>query len=328
VSGVWHAREDRADLGVKVLVADADLALLEGARAALIEFGYRGLVAGTAEDTLLAITEQEPDILIVGASLDGVDVTEVCRWVRDRAGGSDRYLIAVVDPSDTEGLHAAMLGGADDFLTRPLVPEQLHARLQVAERFAMLNRELRDQRAELERTGRALRATARTDSLTQLGNQRQLDEDLALFEGQLRRYGHRYVAASVELDALRGYIDQYRRLAADEALRLVADTVLQNLRTGDRAYRCDGTELVLLLPEQTPESARVAADRIREALTALAIPHTGNAPWNVLTVSAGVAALESSAGEQEPAYGRLLDRARTALSQARRLGGNQVAVAT
>ena len=102
-----------------------------------------------------------------------------------------------------------MLSGADDFLLRPLVAEQFHARLQVAERFALLYRQLRDQRAALDRAGSALRTTARTDTLTHLGNQRQLDDDLALFEGQLRRYGHRYVAGTFDLDNLRGYLETY-----------------------------------------------------------------------------------------------------------------------
>ena len=92
------------------------------------------------------------------------------------------------------------------------------------------------------------------------------------------------------------------RLAADEALRLVAETVLQNLRTGDRAYRCDDTALVVLLPEQTPESARIAAKRIREAVAALAISHAGNPPWNILTLSAGIAAIGPEDHAQPSAY--------------------------
>jgi diguanylate cyclase (GGDEF)-like protein len=322
-----HAGQDRADVGVKVLVADADCEVRDLADAALAEFGYRCVLATSSDETLLAIMEQEPDVIIAGGNLTGVDVAGVCRWVRERERGSSRYVVALLDGADTDGLRSAMLSGADDFLIRPLVAEQLHARLQVAERVALLSRQLRDQQSELDRAGRALRATARTDALTQLGNQRQLGEDLALFEGQLRRYGHRYVAATFDLDHLRGYIDLYGQLAADEAIRLVADTVLQNLRTGDRAYRSDDSEVVLLLPEQTPESARIAAERIRDALAALAIPHTGNPPWNVLTVSAGVAALDPDTGADESAYTRLLDRARAGLGRARELGGNRVTVA-
>jgi two-component system cell cycle response regulator len=322
-----NACEDCADVSVRVLVADADHDVGKRASLALAEFGYRCAVARTSEETLLAIVEYEPDVLIVGANLDGVDVAGVCRWAREREGGSNRYVVALIDAADADGLRTAMLGGVDDFMIRPLVAEQLHARLQVAERFALLNRQLRDQRAELDRAGRALRATARTDALTQLGNQRQLGEDLGLFEGQLRRYGHRYVAATFDLDHLRGYIDRYGQLAADEAIRLVADTVLQNLRTGDRAYRADGSELILLLPEQTPESARIAAERIRDALAALAIPHTGNPPWNVLTVSAGIAALGANTGAEDSAYTRLLVDARAALEHARELGGNRVTMA-
>jgi diguanylate cyclase (GGDEF)-like protein len=311
---------------VKVLVADSDEVVRERAAAALFEFGYRTVLAPSAQEARRAIVDDEPDVILLGTTLDGLDVGSICRWVRDREGGSSRYVIALVDAADTEGLQLAMLGGVDDFLLRPLVPGQFHARLQVAERFALLYRQLRDQRVELDRAGSALRATARTDSLTQLGNQRQFEEDLALFEGQLRRYGHRYVAACFDLDNLRGYVETYGRLAGDEALRLVAETVLQNLRTGDRAYRCDGAALVVLLPEQTPESARIAVDRIRESVAALAISHAGNPPWNVVTVSGGIAAIGPHDHARPSAYRSLLDRAETVLNQAAQHGGNRVVV--
>jgi len=312
---------------VIVLVADPDPAVRELAVQALTEFGYRSIVAGTADELQRTIVEQAPDVIVVSASLDDVDLASVCRLAREQTAAGSRYLVVLVEPTDAETLRAAMLGGADDFLVRPLVAEQLHARLQVAERFALLSRQLRDQRLELDRAGRALQLTARTDTLTQLGNQRQLDEDLALFDGQLQRYGHRYVAAAFELDNLPGYIDLYGQLAADEALRVLAETVLQNLRSGDRAYRCESAEVVLLLPEQTLESARVAVERIRAALAALAIPHAGNPPWDILTLSAGIAAPRQAGGDDAPAHQRLLGRAEAALEQARQRGGNQAAVA-
>ncbi|MGE3272918.1 MAG: GGDEF domain-containing protein, partial [Chloroflexota bacterium] len=226
------------------------------------------------------------------------------------------------DAEDVEGLFTAMASGADDFLSRPFTDEQLHARMQVAERISLLVRQLDERELNLERVRLALRASARTDALTGLWNRVQLTDDLDLFQGQMVRYGHRYAAAIMNLDQFRTYNDTYGQLAGDEALRLVSQTVSQQLRTGDRAYRYGGDELVVLLPEQSTDSARIAANRIREGIQQLAVPHPSNTPSGVLTVSVGVAAFD---GVKADSYNALLGIAESALLRAKATGGNQVA---
>jgi diguanylate cyclase (GGDEF)-like protein len=193
----------------------------------------------------------------------------------------------------------------------------------VAERLTLLQRQHADGQAELERARRALRARARTDSLTGLWNRLQLNDDLDLFQGQLARYGHRYAAIIVDLDRFRAFNDANGQIAGDEALRVVAEAVARQLRTGDRAYRYGGDELAVLLPEQTTDSARVAAERIREAIDGLSLPHAGNPPWSLVTVSAGVAAFSSN---ETATYDALLIRAEGALLRAKAHGGNRVAL--
>jgi diguanylate cyclase (GGDEF)-like protein len=262
--------------------------------------------------------------VLASLGLGLVGGVELCRRVRALQHSSTCYVVVMAAAEDDDGLFAAMSNGADDFLARPAHIEQLHARLQVAERFALLQRQCTDGQAELERTRLALRASARTDSLTQLRNRLQLEDDLDLFQGQLQRYGHRYAAAIVDLDRFGAFNQVNGPLAGDEALRVVAQAVTQQLRTGDRAYRYGGDELVVLLPEQTAESALIAVERIREAVDALSFAHAGNPPWNLVTVSAGVAAF----GQGETStYAALLGRAERALIRARSQGGNRVAFA-
>jgi two-component system cell cycle response regulator len=270
------------------------------------------------------IVARHPEVVLVSLGAAGVDGLELCRRVRELHPSPGSYVVAMVDEADSDGLLAAMGAGAHDFLTRPPRPEQLHARLQVAERFTLLHRQHMDGLADLERARRALHASARTDSLTQLWNRLQLNDDLDLFQGQLQRYGHRYAAAIVDLDRFRSYNDANGQLAGDEALRVVAETIARQLRTGDRAYRYSGDELVVLLPEQTSDSARIAAERIREAVDGLALPHAGNPPRHRVTVSAGVAAFRDN---QASTYDALLVRAESALLRAKAGGGNRVALA-
>jgi diguanylate cyclase (GGDEF)-like protein len=103
---------------------------------------------------------------------------------------------------------------------------------------------------------------------------------------------------------------------------VIAQTVARQLRTGDRAYRYGGDELVVLLPEQSTDSACIAAERIREAIDGLSLPHLGNPPWHLVTVSAGVAAFRP---DEAGTYDALLGRAEAALLRAKSDGGNRVA---
>jgi diguanylate cyclase (GGDEF)-like protein len=309
---------------VLVLIADEDVALRDAVRRAVERFGYRCAAVASGTEAWEQIRSRHPDVVLASLGLGRVSSLELYQRVRELKRSHGCYLVAMVGAGDGEGLFAAMAAGADDFLTRPAHAEQLHARLQVAERVALLHRQHVEAQGELERARRALRASARTDSLTQLWNRLQLNDDLDLFQGQLQRYGHRYAAAIVDLDRFRAYNDANGQLAGDEALRVVAGTVARQLRTGDRAYRYGSDELVVLLPEQTTDSARIAAERIREAIDSLGLPHAGNPPRHLLTISAGVAAFRPD----EPAtYDSLLVRAEGALLRAKGDGGNRVALA-
>ena len=304
-----------------VLIADEDVVTRDAARRSNERFGYRCTVAGDGAEAWDRIVGDGPEVVLASVGLPAGGGLDLFRRVRESRPAQGCYVIAMVGEGDGKSVFVAMSSGADDFLIRPFHPEQLHARLQVAERFMLLFRQLGDNQTELERARRALRASARTDSLTQLWNRLQLNDDLDLFQGQLQRYGHRYAAAIVDLDRFSTYNEAHGQLAGDEVLRLVAQAVAQQLRNGDRAYRFGGDELVVLLPEQTTASARIAVERIREAVDRLGLPHLGNPPWNVVTVSAGIAAFVD---DGTATYDTLLTRAESALARAKAEGGNRV----
>ena len=305
-----------------VLIADEEVSAREAARRSVERFGYRCAAVSDGAEAWDRIVSDNPDVMLVSSGLPTISGIDLCRRIRENRRSPACYVIAIVRADDGEGLFAAMASGADDFLARPYHPEQLHARLQVAERFTLLHRQLDDGQAELARVRQALRESARTDTLTQLRNRLQLIDDLDLFQGQLQRYGHRYAVAMFDLDRFGAYDESNGQLAGDEALRVVAQTVAQQLRTGDRAYRYGGDELVVLLPEQTTDSALIAVDRIREAIDGLGLPHLGNPPWSLVTVSAGIAAFGAGG---VATYDDLLRRAEAALQRAKSDGGNRVA---
>jgi PleD family two-component response regulator len=100
----------------------------------------------------------------------------------------------------------------------------------------------------------------------------------------------------------------------------VARALAATARAGDVVYRYGGEEFLVLLPEQTLESAAAAAGRLRAAVEELGIPHAGG---GVVTVSAGVA----GPFDAEETAEELIARADTALYAAKAAGRNRVEIA-
>ncbi len=98
-------------------------------------------------------------------------------------------------------------------------------------------------------------------------------------------------------------------------------TRCENLRKGDTAYRYGGEELLIVLPEQSLQSATVAAERLRRGVEDLAISHEAKTPSGVVTISVGVAALAPGEGKS---LEELLKEADDALYAAKKTGRNRV----
>ena len=69
----------------------------------------------------------------------------------------------------------------------------------------------------------------------------------------LRRLGHRYTLAMVDVDFFKKFNDRYGHDAGDEALRVVASH-LKGVRGGGRAYRYGGEEFAVVFPGRSSKS--------------------------------------------------------------------------
>jgi diguanylate cyclase (GGDEF)-like protein len=164
---------------------------------------------------------------------------------------------------------------------------------------------------------RRLHADARHDPLTGIGNRLRHAEDLEAVCGRVARYGHAYCVAIADVDHFKAYNDAHGHRRGDDVLRAVASSLRDTVRTGDTVYRYGGEEFVVLLPEQTLAGAEQAAERLRAAVEALALPHPGGGS---ITVSIGVAGL----GDGTCAPDALFETADQALYAAKEDGRNRV----
>lgn len=306
--------------GVKILVADDEPTTRLIAEAALTSLGHECTTVSDGAAAWLAYREQRPDVVISDWLMPGLTGPELCRNIRAEPADQYAYFIMISVLGAPERVLEGMIAGVDDFLVKPLDPEQLELRLVTAARVTALHHQLLEQWSELKQANLALTTSVRTDPLTGLGNHRALDENLDLLDAMASRYGRGYCLTMLDIDHFKSYNDFYGHQAGDLALRAVAAELSGQLRSGDAVYRYGGEEFLCILPEQSLESGTQAVQRMREAVERLAIPHH-DGPLGVLTVSAGVAVPDPA--HTRPAH-EVLKEADDALYRAKRLGRNRV----
>lgn len=153
------------------------------------------------------------------------------------------------------------------------------------ERFAHQRRDLFFHldvlRARMERMG----VEVRTDPLTDLGNRRALDEWLHRFDRAHDRFRQPLAILFIDLDRFHAFHHVRGQESGDEALRQVARVLAKGCRPTDLPFRRGGEEFVVLLPSTGLNEALVVAERLRQAVAALAIPHGGEPDVPTLTVT-------------------------------------------
>lgn len=125
-----HPALDRAHHDVVLVVDDVpdNLAMLHDA---LDESGYTVLVATSGEAALQRATQALPDIVLLDAMMPGMDGFEVARRLKASARTAHIPIVFMTGLTETEHLVAALEAGGVDYVTKPLKPKEVLARMAV-----------------------------------------------------------------------------------------------------------------------------------------------------------------------------------------------------
>jgi diguanylate cyclase len=195
-----------------------------------------------------------------------------------------------------------MAGSAEDLRrsTRAIVAE--------AEQIKALVESLFDHLVHLEQ-GR--------DAQTQLLNRRFLPTVLGREIELSRSTDGQFAVLLVDVDHFKSVNDRYGHDSGDKVLESVAQSLAASAKSGDFAFRYGGEEFLLVCVEQSEAQAMLTAEQIREQIAARLVHLSNHGPISV-TVSIGVASHDG-----HPDYQRLIDRADSALYEAKNGGRNR-----
>lgn len=294
----------------RILVVDDDRPVIELVDAI---FGERCevLFATNGEQALTLAGTAAPDVILLDVLLPGLDGFEVCARLKADPLTAEIPIIFVTGLGDTAAETRGLELGAMDYIAKPINPPVMRMRV--------------DNQIELKRARDRLARLAVTDGLTGLANRRRFDEMLRLEHARHGRSGGYLTLVMIDLDHFKRYNDTYGHLRGDDCLRAVAGALERALlRPADLAARLGGEEFACILPETgPPEEVAAVAERIRQEVLRLALPHLASPTAPVVTISLGVATARCQ-GDRSPLD--LLEAADAELYRAKSLGRNCVCV--
>jgi len=121
---------------ISLLFIEDDDAIRVALKLALEDEGYEVREAPDGRAGLAAFAEREPDLVLLDLRLPDLSGFEVCRSLRS---SSIVPIIIVTAQTDTYDLVAGLEAGADDYVTKPVVPKELAARIRAALRRVHLH---------------------------------------------------------------------------------------------------------------------------------------------------------------------------------------------
>jgi DNA-binding NarL/FixJ family response regulator len=145
-----------------VLVVDDSPETLRLLTDALEDAGMTVLVAREGEHALSIVEKVLPDVILMDALMPGTDGFETCRRLKQNKALTHVPVLFMTGLSDTEHIIEGLEAGGVDYVTKPIVPGELLARIRVHIANARI---ANSARTALDAFGRFLLATSRTGSV-------------------------------------------------------------------------------------------------------------------------------------------------------------------
>ncbi|WP_073953148.1 GGDEF domain-containing protein [Thalassospira sp. TSL5-1] len=161
-----------------------------------------------------------------------------------------------------------------------------------------------------------MRKEAMTDPLTGIANRKMFDQQLRNRAMEAMENGTPLCLLMIDVDHFKQFNDTYGHQTGDQVIRLLAQTLRDNIKGRDTAARYGGEEFSVILPRTNIASARQLAEAIRNNVRQKnVISEVDGTQIEKITVSIGIGCFEFG----EP-LGHLIQRADQALYLAKQNG--------
>jgi two-component system cell cycle response regulator len=265
---------------------------------------------------LLKAASNPFELVIVNSNFEDYDPLRLCSQLRSLERTRFLPLLLVAEQGADDMVARALDLGVNDYILRPIDPNELVARSLTQIRRKRYNEHLR---LNLQHT----MELAIVDGLTGLNNRRYLDNHLKILFDRAAVRGRPISVCMTDIDRFKLVNDTYGHDVGDEVLREFAARIRSTVRGADLACRYGGEEFVVIMPDTAMEVATSVAERLRAIIE--------DKPFYVrsidrelsITASLGIATSNGAFGTPD----ELLKQADKALYEAKHTGRNRVVAA-
>lgn len=315
-----------------ILLIDDEQAYRNAVKRVLADEQHRFLEAASGEEALALLESNTVNLVLLDLVMPRMDGFAFLEKFRGNGEWRPIPVCVMTAWSDGAKRRRAMELGADDFIGKPVDNIELETRIKSLLRMSQYQSQLSDMNAQLEakvkeRTQhlqasldelKHRREESTRDPLTGIFNRRFMWEWLLPQLKHAQRHKAPLTCLMIDIDRFKDLNDAYGHHVGDEVLKHFTAIITKSLRESDIIVRYGGEEFVTLLPECNLKNGRIAAERIRQAVT-----HSRHASLKPteLTCSIGVATFDPA----KPITGQeLLTQADKALYKAKNAGRNRV----
>lgn len=224
--------------------------------------------------------------IIADASGQGQSIYQLIQHVRSRPELANRiYFLLIVDKGQNGNLVSSLGTGTDDYMNKPISPQELKARVAIGVRVLSLSSTLIQARDQAE-------IAPMFDELTSLLN---VPAFLRVSQGELeraRRTSGSICVLAMEIDNFSALKDAHNQAVGDEILQIVARVIREKSRPYDCIGRWDGDLFLIALPGLVSIEVEKIARRILAGVQSTNISLADGTSLEV-RLSAGVASSQN-----------------------------------
>ncbi|MFY8326441.1 diguanylate cyclase [Pseudoalteromonas sp. ZZD1] len=264
------------------------------------------------EKALTFLKTTTVDLIILDIVMPGINGYEVLVQLKENPVTQTIPVIFISANTSHDDEAKGFELGAMDYIAKPFSTVIVRARVR--------NQLLIKQKNDL------LEMLASIDGLTEIPNRRYLDENLSREWRRSRRSSTSLSVILMDIDHFKRYNDCYGHRAGDDCLKRVAHALVGECQRGcDFVARYGGEEFAAVLPGMGKQEALAFANKLRDAVNSLNIPHKASLNAEHVTISLGIATTETG---QVYAEQVLLEEADLGLYQAKDSGRDQIVART
>lgn len=297
-----------AKLGGTALLIEDSVSQAAYLERLLQDMGLRVSRSASGQDALAQASQRAFDIVLVDYMLEGAMTgLNVIRQIRALAGRAGKVPILAISSFDDAARRIEMLrSGANDFVPKPVVPEEFRVRVGNLV-------QLRQALDYLEEQHKALYEMAMRDRLTSVYNRHFITERAQTLIQEAKASRQALGLIVLDIDHFKRINDTHGHAIGDSVLVAVAASILEQVGEQGVVARMGGEEFMVVLPGADEFASTSLAERLRAIIEDLE-------PSGLLvTASFGVAQLRA-----EDSYETAFSRADMAMYEAKRAGRNCV----